>query len=103
MTTPTLLLLRAFLDNPHKKRYGLELVQVSGLEAGTVYPIMIRLESMGWLESSWEEVDPRVEGRPRRRYYHLTSDGAEAAREALASRAERLRLVPSLEPAPRTV
>jgi DNA-binding PadR family transcriptional regulator len=39
---------------------------------------------MGWLESAWEEVDPHEKGRPRRRYYTLTPDGAERARFALA-------------------
>ena len=36
------------------------------------------------LQSRWEEVDPKREGRPRRRYYQLTPDGAEFARTALA-------------------
>src|SRR4029450_2538403 len=42
------------------------------------------LEGVGWLTSRWEDVDPRVEGRPARRYYQLTSDGLEPARAALS-------------------
>ncbi|GGP09666.1 PadR family transcriptional regulator [Nonomuraea glycinis] len=99
-TTPTLLVLQAFLADPREKRYGFELVQVAGLEAGTLYPILMRLEEAGWLESSWEEVDPRAEGRPRRRYYRLTAVGEESARVALAARAARLRLGPLRQPAP---
>jgi hypothetical protein len=34
--------------------------------------------------SRWEDIDPRGEGRPARRYYKLTSDGFELARAALA-------------------
>jgi DNA-binding PadR family transcriptional regulator len=50
-----------------------------------VHPILARLEGRGWLDSRWEEIDPTVEGRPARRYYRLTADGAEAAHQALAS------------------
>ena len=31
-----------------------------------------------------QDIKPEVEGRPRRRYYRLTEDGAERARIALA-------------------
>jgi hypothetical protein len=65
----------------------------AGLPSGTVHPILARLETVGWLESRWEEIDPRVEGRPARRYYRLTSDGMELARTALA------RAYPSARPA----
>jgi PadR family transcriptional regulator len=55
-----------------------------GCPAGTVHPILARLETVGWLTSRWEEIDPRAEGRPARHYYHLTPDGAELGRAALA-------------------
>ena len=46
---------------------------------------MARLEGVGWVESRWENPDLSIEdGRPRRRYYQLTKDGAEQARLALA-------------------
>jgi DNA-binding PadR family transcriptional regulator len=55
------------------------------LETGTLYPVMARLERVGWVESSWEDPDLSTsDGRPRRRYYQLTKDGAEQARLALA-------------------
>jgi PadR family transcriptional regulator PadR len=38
---------------------------------------------VGRLTSRWEEIDPRAEGRPARRYYRLTPDGLELARSAL--------------------
>src|SRR5437660_931169 len=45
-----------------------------------------RLErEYGWLKSEWEDPDISIaEGRPRRRYYQLSRDGAEAARLAIA-------------------
>jgi PadR family transcriptional regulator, regulatory protein PadR len=84
MTIPTQLVLRALLADPSKELYGVEIGQVAGLPSGTVHPILARLETVGWLESRWEEIDPRVEGRPARRYYRLTPDGMELARSALA-------------------
>jgi DNA-binding PadR family transcriptional regulator len=61
-----------------------------------VHPILARLEGVGWLQSRWEDIDPRTEGRPPRRYYRLTAEGAQAAQGALArahrpSPARRLR------------
>jgi PadR family transcriptional regulator PadR len=84
MTLPTQLVVRALLEHPTRERYGLELGQAAGLPSGTIHPILARLEAAGWLESSWEQVDPHEAGRPRRRYYKLTLDGAEQARDALA-------------------
>jgi PadR family transcriptional regulator PadR len=83
MTLQTQLVLRALLEDPTHERYGLELSVASGLPSGTIHPILARLEKLGWLESHWEDVDPVREGRPRRRYYRLSPDGAEQARTAL--------------------
>lgn len=79
MTTPRLLTVRAFLEDPAREWYGLELAQRAGLEPGTIYPILVAFESAGWLASRDDDIDPHVEGRPRRRYYRLTADGITAA------------------------
>ena len=84
MTIPTQLVLRALLADPAQERYGVEIGAEAGLPSGAVHPILARLEGVGWLESRWEEIDPRTEGRPARRYYRLTPDGLELARAALA-------------------
>jgi PadR family transcriptional regulator PadR len=53
---------------------------------GTLYKALGRLEEFGLLSSRWE--DPAAaEGRPRRRLYELTSQGADVAERALASKA----------------
>ncbi|KUN84170.1 PadR family transcriptional regulator [Streptomyces griseoruber] len=94
MTLQTQLVLRAFLEDPATERYGLELCELAGLPSGTVYPILARLEQVGWVDGAWE--DPAVHegaGRPRRRFYRITEDGAEQAREAVA-RAYRSRRQP---------
>ena len=84
MTLPTQLVLRALLAKPTEEIYGLQVCTEAGLPSGTIHPILSRLEKLGWLESRWEDIKPEVEGRPRRRYYRLTEDGAERARVALA-------------------
>ncbi|MEU1199670.1 helix-turn-helix transcriptional regulator [Streptomyces sp. NPDC005813] len=85
MTLQTQQVLRALLEDPAGQRSGLETCELAGLPAGTIYPILARLEQVGWVDSSWE--DPAVletAGRPRRRLYRFTQDGAVQAREALA-------------------
>ena len=78
-------ILRAMLADPAVPRYGLQISKEAGLETGTLYPVMARLETVGWVESGWEDPELSIrEGRPRRRYYRLTRDGAEQARLALA-------------------
>jgi PadR family transcriptional regulator, regulatory protein PadR len=84
MTLPTQLVLRTLLADPSREMYGLEICGEAGLPSGTIHPILARFEKLGWLESSWEDIDTAVAGRPRRRYYRLTEDGAERARIALA-------------------
>lgn len=90
MTTTTQLVLRTLLAEPTVEQFGRQIGEQAGLASGTVHPILARLESVGWLESRWEDIDPSVEGRPARRYYRLSADGVSAARAALA-RATRAR------------
>src|SRR6185369_2552647 len=98
MTLPTQLVLRALLVHPTRPMYGLEIGQEAGLASGTIHPILARLEAAGWLTSSWEDIDPRVQGRPRRRYYVLSKDGAEQARYALAHAHSSISKIDALRP-----
>ena len=97
MTIPTQLVLEALVVDPGRELYGVEIGELATLRSGTVHPILARLEGVGWLSSRWEAIDPQVEGRPPRRYYRLTADGALAARAALA-RAHRPALLRQLRP-----
>jgi PadR family transcriptional regulator PadR len=84
MTLQVQLVLREMLNNPADPRYGLDLCAETGLPSGTIYPIMARLEAIRWVESDWEDPDAHIAaGRPRRRYYKLTREGAECAADAL--------------------
>lgn len=84
MTLQVQLVLAEMLNEPAEPRYGLDICGATGLPSGTIYPILARLERIGWVESDWEDPDAHIaEGRPRRRYYQLTREGAECADEAL--------------------
>ena len=62
------------------------------LGAGTLYEGIYRLLKAGWLEEvDGESEDTRPPGGPPRRYYALTAEGREAAREELRRLAEVLR------------
>ncbi len=76
-------------------RFGLDMMDATGLPSGTVYPTLARMEDRAFLESEWEaEETARAEGRPRRRYYRLTPDGSRALAEAV----ERLGLIAGAVP-----
>lgn len=96
MTLPTQLVLRALLEDPTREMYGLEICAAAGLPTGTIHPILARFEGIGWLESRWEETDPHEQGRPRRRYYRLTPDGIERARQSLTQVEARRASLPGL-------
>jgi DNA-binding PadR family transcriptional regulator len=100
MTLPTQLVLRALLAEPTQEMYGLQICAEAGLASGTIHPILARLDGLGWVESRWEDIDSHEEGRPRRRYYQLTKDGAERARIALARATTPVSAVPGLRPRP---
>jgi PadR family transcriptional regulator PadR len=100
MTLPTQLVLRALLRRPTHDMYGLEICNAAGLPSGTIHPILARLEGIGWLESRWEDADPAQVGRPRRRYYRLSPDGAEKACDALARAYTPVSDIPGLRSRP---
>jgi PadR family transcriptional regulator PadR len=64
--------------------YGFDIVDITGMPGGTVYPALRRLEEAGYLTSIWEkERIAQAELRPRRKYYELTRSGREALAEAI--------------------
>lgn len=70
--------------NPEDWRHGYDLCRQTGLKAGSMYPILMRLADRGWLETSWETGVPS--GRPPRHLYRLTGEGLTKARELAAQR-----------------
>jgi len=65
-------------------QYGFDIIDVTGLPSGTVYPALRRFEEAGLCDSRWEGDDvAEREQRSPRRYYELTKDGRAALAEAL--------------------
>src|SRR5262249_8322630 len=100
MTLPTQFVLRALLADPQGELYGVEVGDAAGLPSGTVHPILARLEGLRWVQSRWEDIDPKMEGRPPRRYYRLTAARAQYARTAPAQAYQSKRRVRSPRPLP---
>src|SRR5215475_7970542 len=65
-------------------RHGFDIIDVTGLPGGTVYPLLGKLEDSGFVRSTWE--DPllaQAEKRPPRRYYELRAAGKRQLQEML--------------------
>jgi PadR family transcriptional regulator PadR len=75
--------------------YGFDIMAITGLASGTVYPALRRLEKADFVASKWERQSIALaEQRPPRKYYEITKAG----RTALALARERFRLLSQLEP-----
>lgn len=75
--------------------YGFDIMTITGLASGTVYPALRRLERADFVGSKWERQSIALaEQRPARKYYEITKAG----RTALAEARERFRLLSQLEP-----
>jgi DNA-binding PadR family transcriptional regulator len=60
--------------------FGLDVMEMTGLPSGTVYPALRRLERDLLVESQWEPEEEATRlGRPARRYYQVTEQGKAAA------------------------
>lgn len=84
----TLTLLAAITAKASSWHYGYALGRQTGLQSGTLYPILIRLEEYGWLEKRWEatqSLDKKKGRRPPRRLYRLTAEGRVYALDALST------------------
>ena len=70
VTPATALVLESFLAA--ERIWGLQIVKDSGKKPGTIYPILDKLESAGWIIGEWDTDEARK--GPRRRYYKLVPE-----------------------------
>jgi DNA-binding PadR family transcriptional regulator len=77
--------LAALIAHPLRAHHGAEIRIETGLPLRVIYPMLARLEALHWLDSDWEPTSSRARGRPRRRYYRLSTWGLAMARGSLAS------------------
>src|SRR5688572_19270492 len=75
--------------------YGFDIIDITGLPGGTVYPALRPLGETGYPLSQWEKPSiAQKEPRPQRKYYELTKPG----RETLAEAVKRYRLLEQTQP-----
>jgi PadR family transcriptional regulator PadR len=77
--------------------YGFDVMDVTGLPSGTVYPALRRLERDQLIQSKWEN-EALARERPPRKYYRITRLG----HEALLSAVKRYPLLERLAPEAKT-
>lgn len=85
MTSARVKVLQVFLTEPQARQWGYKLMEETGLQSGTLYPILRYFEQIGWIESGAEILDSSVANRPPRQYYELSASGEPAARQAVRS------------------
>ena len=91
LSAATLRVLSTLIVSGREEMSGAEIGREAEVSAGTLYPILARLERASWVESRWEIGDPKVLGRPRRRFYRITALGAAKTEAALRDLAPALR------------
>lgn len=77
LSPQTVAVLLALAADPTTWQYGYVLCRQTGLKAGSLYPILMRLADRGMLETAWEHDAPA--GRPPRHLYRLSGQGLDAA------------------------
>jgi PadR family transcriptional regulator, regulatory protein PadR len=78
--------------------YGYNVMEVTGLPSGTVYPAMRRLEQDGLIRSQWERQSiAEEELRPARKYYKITPSGKTTLDTSRKRYPLLARLIPSAE------
>lgn len=88
----TMALILQSIENGYQ--YGFDVMAVTGLASGTVYPALRRLEKARFVTSNWERQSvAQAELRPARKYYEVTKTG----REALVEARQRFRLLQQLD------
>lgn len=65
--------------------YGLKIAKMIQRPSGSVVPILMRLESAGWVTSHWETDSTESRG-PRRRFYSIDPNHTSTARALIAAR-----------------
>jgi DNA-binding PadR family transcriptional regulator len=85
LTKASAKVLGAFLNEPTHQQYGFGLMKTTGIKSGSLYPMLDRLERLGWIVGFDECIDEHAEGRPKRRLYRLTALGEREARPALVA------------------
>lgn len=71
--------LAALVRAGHTGRHGYDLCVEAEIKSGTLYPLLIRMETQGYLAAEWRASE--TPGRPPRHVYRLTAQGHRLAAE----------------------
>jgi PadR family transcriptional regulator PadR len=86
VTPPIRQVVAVLLSEPSGQHYGLDIAHRSGLPLGSIYPVLARLQRMGWVVSGQETIAPDAKsGRRPRCHYRLTGLGTRLAWQLQAS------------------
>ncbi|MGN6619623.1 MAG: PadR family transcriptional regulator [Sphingomonas sp.] len=77
------LLLKALSARSQDWRHGYDLMKETGLQSGTLYPLLMRMTEQALVEAQW--CGPTRPGRPARHAYRLTAAGLALANDAAAT------------------
>ncbi|HEX4637610.1 MAG TPA: PadR family transcriptional regulator [Rhizomicrobium sp.] len=80
-STQTDRLLAVLLKDASAWQHGYALMKQTGLQSGTLYPVLLRLSDQGLLEAEWRQSE--ISGKPPRHVYRLTPAGLSFAREQI--------------------
>jgi PadR family transcriptional regulator PadR len=84
VTQPTLKIARFLAELKTSSTWGLQICGETRLGSGSVYSVLDRFESYGWVESFWEEDNNRRGAR--RRLYKVTSVGKKSLQQLVAEK-----------------
>ena len=76
-----LTLLAALSTRARQWCYGYDLMKETGLQSGTLYPLLMRMTDQRLVEAEWHA--PERPGRPARHAYRLTAAGVAMAHGAI--------------------
>jgi DNA-binding PadR family transcriptional regulator len=82
LTYYTLRVFHKLLKSPDKGCCGTEIKEDIPMDCGTIYPMLQRLEFIGWTTSRYEN-SPKNAYYPRRKYHKLTNEGRKQVIEIL--------------------
>jgi PadR family transcriptional regulator, regulatory protein PadR len=86
----TVRILEVFVDQPDVWHFGPELAEAAGLKDGTIYPNLVRLETLGWIIGGWEDAEEAAaDGRRPRRCFRLSEEGRRSGGRAALARWRR--------------
>jgi len=77
------LLLEALSARSQEWRHGYDLMKQTGLQSGTLYPLLMRMTEQALVEAQWCE--PTRPGRPARHAYRLTAAGVALANASMTT------------------